>query len=78
MTPMIKHQNLGAQVLQACLGDVVSIFYLSPLSGGATSGVPAHGGVPVLFPQFAERGSLSKHSLVRSAHWSLLEEQVVQ
>ena len=75
---MIKHQNLGAQILQACLGDVVSIFYLSPLSGGATSGVPARGGVPVLFPQFAEQGLLSKHGLVRSANWTLLEEQVAQ
>lgn len=78
MEPLIKHQNLGAQILQACLGDVVSIFYLSPLSGGATSGVPARGGVPVLFPQFADRGLLSKHGLVRMAHWALLDEQLAQ
>jgi glucose-6-phosphate 1-epimerase len=79
--PVLKHQNLGAQILQASLGDVASIFYLSPLSGGATNGVPARGGVPVLFPQFADRGllpNLPKHGLVRTAHWALLDEQRAQ
>lgn len=79
--PLLKQRALGAQVLQACLGDVAAIFYLSPLCPlclGAMAAVPARGGVPVLFPQFADRGILPKHGFVRAAHWSLLGEQVSQ
>lgn len=76
--PLPKHRALGAQVLQACLGDITTIFYLSPLCLGAMAAVPARGGVPVLFPQFADRGILPKHGFVRAAHWALLGEQVSQ
>ena len=76
--PLLKHRGLGAQVLQARLGDLSAIFYLSPLCSGAMAVVPARGGVPVLFPQFADAGLLPKHGLARTAQWELLEEQVSQ
>lgn len=33
-------------------------------------GTPIRGGVPVVFPQFAELGSLPKHGLVRTLAWT--------
>jgi glucose-6-phosphate 1-epimerase len=94
-TPRLIHRDLGAQVLQAGLDQVAGIFYLSPLSAGlpgaGSATAPARGGVPVLFPQFADVGptprmpgladlpalpALPKHGLVRTAHWSLLADQV--
>lgn len=77
-TPLLKHSSQGAQVLLAGLGDVPAIFYLSPLYVEAVPDGPARGGVPILFPQFADSGILPKHGLVRAAHWSLLGEQVSQ
>lgn len=76
--PLLVHRGLGAQVLQACLGDELAIFYLSPLCLGSTAAVPARGGVPVLFPQFANAGLLPKHGFVRTAQWGILEERVAQ
>lgn len=78
MAPLLQHRNRGAQVLQACGDGASSIFYLSPLSAAAMAVAPARGGVPVLFPQFADRGLLPKHGLVRTANWELLDEQVLQ
>lgn len=34
-------------------------------------GQPIRGGVPVVFPQFADRGSLPQHGLVRTRAWQL-------
>jgi glucose-6-phosphate 1-epimerase len=64
------HRPLGAQVLQARLGDVAGPFYCSPLADQFQG--PARGGVPVLFPQFAEYGPLLKHGFVRNRDWTLL------
>lgn len=85
--PRLTHRDVGAQVLQASLGQAAGIFYLSPLSvglpGAGSAPSPARGGVPVLFPQFADVGptsgvlalpALPKHGMVRSAHWRLLED----
>lgn len=90
---LLTHRNLGAQVLQAGLGQAAAIFYLSPLSVEAPAGpaaAPARGGVPVLFPQFADVAptpgmpglavlpalpAIPKHGLVRTAHWRLLADQ---
>jgi glucose-6-phosphate 1-epimerase len=64
------HRALGAQLLQAQLhtpaGLPVDLFYLSPL---LLANAPARGGVPVLFPQFADTGPLPKHGMVRNAAW---------
>ena len=76
--PLLEHRSQGAQILLAGLGGIPAIFYLSPFYVGAAHGKPARGGVPILFPQFADRGILPKHGLVRAAHWSLLGEQVSQ
>lgn len=80
--PRLEHRGLGAQVLQACLGKVAAVFYLSPLSVGAfrcpAAAVPARGGVPVLFPQFADKGLLPKHGLVRTVNWNLVAEDALQ
>jgi len=45
--PQLEQRDLGAQVLLAGLGDVASIFYLSPLSTDAMAGAPERDGVPV-------------------------------
>lgn len=64
------HRALGAQLLQAKArasgGTQVDLLYLSPI---LSDGAPARGGVPVLFPQFADTGPLPKHGLVRNATW---------
>lgn len=70
--PRLAHSRLGAQVLQAQLALGSGIFYLSPISQGGST--PLRGGAPVLFPQFADRGPLPKHGLVRAARWVLVQE----
>lgn len=54
------------------LGVGGGVFYLSPITPKGT--LPTRGGVPVLFPQFADRGPLPKHGLVRSARWAMVQE----
>lgn len=80
--PRLAHQDLGAQVLQAWLDNAAPVFYLSPLSVSVprpgSAAAPARGGVPVLFPQFADQGVLPKHGLVRTAHWRLLQDTAAQ
>ncbi|WP_298231502.1 D-hexose-6-phosphate mutarotase [uncultured Azohydromonas sp.] len=68
---MLVHRPLGAQVLQARLGNAGDPFYCSPLAERFEG--PARGGVPVLFPQFAEYGPLLKHGFARNRDWTLLE-----
>jgi glucose-6-phosphate 1-epimerase len=68
---MLVHRPLGAQVLQARLGNAGDPFYCSPLAERFEG--PARGGVPVLFPQFAEYGPLLKHGFARNREWTLLE-----
>jgi glucose-6-phosphate 1-epimerase len=36
---------------------------------------PGRGGVPILFPQFADRGSLRKHDFVRDVVWKMVFHQ---
>lgn len=45
--------------------------YLSPRSGSA-DGQAIRGGVPVVFPQFSDRGPLPRHGFVRNRPWRLL------
>lgn len=48
--------------------------YLSPRSE-FTAGKAIRGGVPVCFPQFAERGPLPKHGFARTARWELVSQE---
>lgn len=61
---MISHQCFGAQILQ-----VNDLLFLSELS--TASDLPKRGGIPILFPQFAEWGNLRKHGFVRDLNWQL-------
>ncbi|WP_235971380.1 aldose epimerase family protein [Azohydromonas caseinilytica] len=67
---LLTHRPLGAQVLQADLSGT-PVFYCSPLASQFMG--PARGGVPVLFPQFADVGPLVKHGFARNMDWTLLE-----
>lgn len=55
------------QLLNIEQPDLGALFYCSPLP--MADGQSVRGGVPVLFPQFAERGHLPKHGLVRQLQW---------
>lgn len=70
-TLLLTHQPLGAQLLQAVSPCGHAIFYLSPHTAQPDSATdtPARGGVPVLFPQFADYGPLPKHGWVRRRRW---------
>ena len=70
--PRLAYARLGTQVLQADVGWISRIFYRSPISLGEEA--PARGGIPVLLPQFADRGTLPKHGFARATHWVLTQE----
>jgi len=38
-------------------------------------GASIRGGIPVIFPQFSERGPLPRHGFVRTRHWRLLHAE---
>lgn len=61
----------GAQLLGAACGGI-QLLYVSALSGKANQVV--RGGVPVLFPQFADRGPIKKHGFARDLPWQLVEQ----
>ncbi|MET0963802.1 MAG: D-hexose-6-phosphate mutarotase [Noviherbaspirillum sp.] len=67
----------GAQLLSWRAADGRERMYLSATTGGLTrSGGEAaaiRGGVPVCFPQFSDRGTLTKHGFVRNLAWQLNE-----
>ena len=58
----------GAQVLSWIPADGREQLFMSPLSelGGSA---PIRGGVPVIFPQFADYGPLPKHGFARDCAW---------
>lgn len=62
----LLHRALGAQCLGGASGKG-PLFYVSPLS---SPDMPVRGGVPVLFPQFADVGPLPKHGWVRNVPWT--------
>jgi glucose-6-phosphate 1-epimerase len=64
---LFKHNPFGAQLLQAGSLGQAPWLYCSPLP--SIPGQPVRGGVPVLFPQFANKGPLPKHGFVRNLVW---------
>jgi glucose-6-phosphate 1-epimerase len=67
----LSHRPHGAQLLGAACGGI-HLLYVSALSGKANQVV--RGGVPVLFPQFADRGPIKKHGFARDLPWQLVEQ----
>jgi len=68
----LLYQRTGAQVLRAECGGV-PLTYASPIQEGP--GRTVRGGIPVLFPQFGDRGSLRKHGWARDVAWTLVHEE---
>lgn len=62
----------GAQVLSWVPAGGGERLYLSPKADFA-SGAPIRGGIPVIFPQFSDRGPLPRHGFARTARWTLDE-----
>ncbi|WP_435104984.1 D-hexose-6-phosphate mutarotase [Arhodomonas sp. AD133] len=60
----------GGQVLRWWLASGEEMLYLSPLARFGDNAA-IRGGVPVIFPQFAERGPLPKHGFARNRRWRL-------
>lgn len=58
----------GGQLLSWCTADGGEQFYCSPQSVAGRGGA-IRGGVPVCFPQFANRGPLGKHGFARTSTW---------
>ena len=67
----MRWSPFGAQLLSCALSGS-ELFYFSPLSSAA--GTSARGGVPVLFPQFADRGPLPKHGFARKLLWNVIAD----
>lgn len=69
----IAHAYLnGAQLTSWIPVGWHDMLYLSRQARFAP-GVPIRGGVPVVFPQFADKGPLPKHGWLRTAEWKVSE-----
>lgn len=62
----------GAHVARWADAGEGDVLYLGPRSRFAP-GEAIRGGVPVIFPQFADLGPLPKHGFARTAEWTLAE-----
>lgn len=60
----------GAHLVSWRTADGTEQLYLSPLSAMA-QGKAIRGGVPVIFPQFSTRGTLTRHGFARTSVWQL-------
>ena len=67
----------GAQLLSWRPAGQPEQIYTSPSSQPAP-GKAVRGGVPVCFPQFADRGPLPKHGFARTSRWELVSPPDVQ
>jgi glucose-6-phosphate 1-epimerase len=62
----------GGQICRWRTADGIERLYLSPLP--RQPGEPIRGGIPVVFPQFANRGPLPMHGFARTQPWTLGEQ----
>ena len=67
----------GAHVLSWIPAGGDDALYLSAASGYG-QGVAVRGGVPIIFPQFGERGSGRRHGFARNSLWRLACAEIVQ
>ena len=63
----------GGHVTRWRTADGIERLYLSPLP--REPGQAIRGGIPVVFPQFANRGPLPQHGFARTLQWTLGEAQ---
>ena len=66
--------TFGAHVLSWTPTGSGERLYLSP-TADLTSGAAIRGGVPIIFPQFSDRGPFPRHGFARTATWTLEEIQ---
>lgn len=59
----------GAHVVSWVPARGVEQLYLSEMSAIGQPGKAVRGGVPVIFPQFSDRGTLPKHGFARTQCW---------
>jgi len=64
----------GGHVLSWLPAEATEQLYLSPRSEFAP-GKAIRGGVPIIFPQFSDRGPLPKHGFARTALWELVSHE---
>jgi glucose-6-phosphate 1-epimerase len=62
----------GAHVIRWTDASGGEVLYLSPRSKFG-EGESIRGGIPVIFPQFADLGTLPKHGFARTAEWEIVE-----
>lgn len=67
---IFEHTKFGAQLLRAQRFGQHPWLYCSPYS--PEKGQAIRGGVPVIFPQFANYGLLPKHGFARNLDWQLI------
>ena len=64
----------GAQIVSWIPAGDVERLYLSPLASAA-AGQAVRGGIPIVFPQFAQQGPLPRHGLARDRAWQWVDGQ---
>lgn len=69
----LDQSSVGAQVLVAKAPSISNLFYQSLVPSGL--GRSSRGGVPVIFPQFADHGLLRKHGFARDLQWTTTLQQ---
>ncbi len=62
----------GAHIVSWIPAGGVEQLYLSPLAQ-AGAGQAVRGGIPIVFPQFEQRGPLPRHGLARNRAWQWVE-----
>lgn len=67
----------GGQVLSWIPAGGTERLYLSP-DARFDARSPLRGGIPVIFPQFAERGSGPRHGFARTRVWQLAEQRLTK